>query len=150
MKRNFVFCTIVVSAVLIAGCGRPYGGADGCFIAGTMIATPNGPKPIETLNTNDVVYSYDIGSRQVVSAPVDEVTTHQSESVQVLNLSNGTTLEVTADHPIFESNSAKWVPAGELVENEVLLSIENSQEVRGITVTAIAEREMDQHQAVYN
>lgn len=66
-----------------------------CFVAGTMISTPNGGIPIEDLGVGDFVNT-PIGAREILKAGISG-----KEKTITITLSNGTTLEATKDHKIY-------------------------------------------------
>lgn len=66
-----------------------------CFVAGTLIATPNGNVKIETLNSGDLVCT-PFGSSRVYS-----ILQRESRAITTLELSNGQSLSGTSDHKIF-------------------------------------------------
>lgn len=71
----------------------------GCFVAGTMVATRYGDKPIEYIKAGDFVLTRK-GYKKVVAAGM----TMRAATVFNLALSNGTELQGTGDHPIFSGS----------------------------------------------
>lgn len=69
---------------------------DHCFIAGTLVTTDNGDKPIESIQNGDLVLTRK-GFRQVLSAGI----TKPNAEVMTIELANGKTLTGTANHPIW-------------------------------------------------
>lgn len=69
---------------------------ESCFVAGTLIQTETGPRPIEKISVGDLVYTR-AGLRPVLKAGM----TKSQTSVQTMHLSDGTTLTGTQSHPIF-------------------------------------------------
>ena len=65
-----------------------------CFVAGTMIATPEGGRPIEALRAGDVVLTRK-GPRRVVS------NASRDADVGRVEFSTGAVLLGTADHPVY-------------------------------------------------
>jgi predicted phage tail protein len=55
-------------------------GSGGCFPSGTLIATPHGKKPIESIQVGDEVYCFD-WNRNIHVRPVVEVSKHESLEV---------------------------------------------------------------------
>src|SRR5581483_8365731 len=52
----------------------PVGGGSGaCFIAGTMVSTPDGDRPIDELRPGDTVLTWDFARSRVVEAAVVEL-----------------------------------------------------------------------------
>lgn len=113
-----------------------------CFAAGTPVATPSGPKPIEELAPGDLVLSRDevTGgfSTQRISATY---VTLNSPLVEVSTLSSSgdeAVVRVTAEHPFWTMTDA-WVPAGELTEGDALADASGA-EVTVLGVVDVAER----------
>lgn len=69
---------------------------DCCFVAGTMVETMRGEKPIETITTSDYVLTRK-GYRKVSSCGI----TAKDAEVLTITLSNGKTLTATPNHPVW-------------------------------------------------
>jgi len=82
-----------------------------CFVKGTMIATPTGPKPIEELRQGDLVET-GFGARPVLSTMCNT-----SLVLVEITLSNGIKVTSTPDH-LFMTNEG-WVRAERLYEKQV-------------------------------
>ena len=78
---------------------------DECFAAGTMVLTPSGEVPIETLKRGDEVVS--AFGRDVILG-----VSERAASILRIKLSNGRTIDVTRNHRFF--TSAGWRYAHEL------------------------------------
>jgi predicted phage terminase large subunit-like protein len=79
-----------------------------CCIPGTLIATPGGERPIETLRAGDVVLTRH-GPRRVLAAGLS------GNLAALVKLDCGeTSLTVTEDHPILVGD--QWVAAGDVKE----------------------------------
>jgi hypothetical protein len=83
---------------------------DLCFVAGTLISTPCGNKPIETLKVGDWVDT-PIGARQVIAA---QLTNSQA---QVYALNSG--LIGTGGHPVMTNNG--WKPLCEINKDDIIV-----------------------------
>ena len=79
---------------------------DECFPAGTLIDTPNGAVPIESLSSGKDIYNC-CGKSHILS-----VFSKKSQAIVKIGLSNGQRIECTADHPIF--TELGWKPASAL------------------------------------
>lgn len=86
-----------------------------CFVAGTMVETPDGPRPIEALGSGDEVLT------PKGSQPVEAVMTRAARELVELQFDDGTTLVCTPDHPFPTSRGR--LEANELECNDVLFSI---------------------------
>lgn len=87
--------------------------ADECFVAGTLVSTPKGPRPIETLKDGDLVDTH-IGPR-----PVTHVYRRLAKAFNLvcLTLSTGVKIYATETHPFF--TDAGWLPAGACAGRQV-------------------------------
>ena len=93
------------------------GGSGTCFLAGTLVATPNGPRAIETLRVGDPIVSMETERGERVIARVARVYHHPAEAIRGYLVINAF-LRVTSDHPLY--SSAGWKPAGDLTIGEPL------------------------------
>lgn len=84
---------------------------DECFPAGTMIETPRGEVPIESLRNGDIVCN------TVGSGNVETVFTKSVSEIYSVRLSSGKTIECTGGHPFFTERG--WITANSLLEGEV-------------------------------
>ncbi len=73
------------------------GGGSGCFPAGTMILTPAGPIPIETLSAGDRVRAVNAGG-EAVEAGVEKLFATRS-AILTIETDRGT-LRTTPEHPV--------------------------------------------------
>ncbi|HXE05220.1 MAG TPA: hypothetical protein VN579_04475 [Bryobacteraceae bacterium] len=74
---------------------------DACFVEGTMVATPNGAAPIQTLHVGDEVLT-PFGVSKIKRTSVWE-----SPTITTARFSNGSTLRGTPDHEIFAYSHGK-------------------------------------------
>ncbi|MBX3568382.1 MAG: hypothetical protein KF914_10010 [Rhizobiaceae bacterium] len=109
-----------------ARAGRAAGGAaeelaeagthihSGCsFPAGTLIATPAGPEPIETVAPGDTVYGFDESRGASGAYKVLNTFGRVAAALTVVTLLGGETIAATPEHP-FLVEGRGWVEAGEL------------------------------------
>lgn len=89
------------------------GGWTSCFVAGTLIDTPFGPRPIETLSPGEEVFSMSSAGRMEKNR-VGQFFKHEVNSYLKIKFSSGSELKVTEEHPIYVSNFADYVEAGKL------------------------------------
>ena len=96
-----------------------------CFPAGTLVATPKGEQAIETLKVGDQVLSEDPKTGKVDAETVQAVWTDPVLPMAQVDLSDGTTIKATADHPFYvdaggQYTTPQWVAAGQLVAGDRL------------------------------
>lgn len=106
------FALVVCTVGLFARSGG------GCVAAGTFIATPDGPRAIETLQVGDAVWSWQNGRQ--VSATVQAF--YAVEPVTFIEVvAGGHTLRVTPEHPV-QTAPGEFVRAEQLPGSAVLFT----------------------------
>ena len=93
----------------------------GCFTFGTLVDTPSGPRAIGTLGVGDTVYAYDEATGETVESQITEVFVHTENSYGVVTFSDGTSLEVTSVHQLYNPDSKQWIPIGEMQPGDSVL-----------------------------
>jgi phage terminase large subunit-like protein len=102
-----------------------------CFIAGTMISTPSGERPIETIAVGDVVLTR--RGRRIVSA-----NSSRCHFVGRVSFDIGRDLIGTADHPVLSSHG--WTKLSDLAKGESVCAMHASTGVASDgTVTATGD-----------
>jgi len=96
-----------------SGAGAAHG--DRCFVAGTLIMTEHGERPIEQLSPGDLVWTRD-GLRPVLACGKTG-----EEHVLKVELSNGRSLIGTGSHPVWTENKS-WVDLSSLTRSDTLLA----------------------------
>lgn len=87
------------------------GGCHGCFVKGTLVKTPQGDKPIETIKPGDQVWAYDKTTGKNVLSKVARNFALVREATYTLHFGTEKII-TTADHPFY--NGQKWVKASKL------------------------------------
>jgi hypothetical protein len=84
----------------------------GCFVAGTMVNTPSGPKAIETMREGDAIMAWDEKTRQIVASVVEKTLPHpqHTEPRLKITLDTGTQIEVTESHRFYDSGFGDFRP----------------------------------------
>lgn len=96
------------------GGGGGSGGGGGCFIAGTLISTPDGPRAIESITVGDQVFTHE-GVGTVVTLKPHPA--HVEPRVAV-TLTDGRSFEVTTSHRFLEPRSAAWRNIGRFLPGD--------------------------------
>lgn len=114
-----------------------------CFVAGTLIDTPDGLRPIEDIEAGDRVWSRDENDPEgpVLAKVVEEkfVRTGQVWRLTV----EGEEIGTTSEHP-FYARGRGWMPVRELTTSDVLLS----KDGRWLRIEAVEDT--GTYQTVYN
>lgn len=87
---------------------------DECFVAGTLVDTPNGPKPIEWIS---------VGSKVLNCAGEDEVVAVNSSITDCIVTINDR-ITCTQNHPFFTQRG--WIAAAMLREGDYLIEIDEA------------------------
>src|SRR5690606_29828204 len=103
-------------AMLTVGVGgSPIGrGADLCVAAGTLVDTPQGRVPIDTLaHRGGTIWAYDHDKREAVEARIIGATESVSTDLIEVEFTSGRRIRCTPDHPIYVSGVG-YVEAADL------------------------------------
>jgi hypothetical protein len=116
---------------------------DECFVAGTMISTPDGEKPIETVRVGDEVLAFNETSGEIEPRKVVRLFKKKSPStVHKINLSTHHQIYATSEHPFWTQRG--WVNAHNITVNDQLFMVRrcNSQSA-GTPIVPIEENRLD-------
>ncbi len=125
-------------------CGAPGGG---CFVAGTLIATPSGERPIESLRTGDVVFARASADGETEPRPV--MTTYVRPAHSLVDVRTVTAdgareaIRSTPDHLYF-TREGGWAAAADLAPGNTLID-STGHEVQVTGVAPVAQEAL-----VYN
>ncbi|MGC5700174.1 hemagglutinin repeat-containing protein [Pseudomonas sp. NFXW11] len=117
-----------------------------CFAAGTMVATPNGERAIETLKIGDVVWSKPEEGGEPFAAAITATHVRTDQPIYRLGLRKdgldgvtaSETLEVTPGHPFYVPARKGFVPLIELKSGDRLQSLgDGAGEGSSITVESV-------------
>ena len=95
-----------------------------CFPAGTKVHTQWGLADIEKLEVGVPVLTYNEETGEKEYKKVKKVMRHMTRRMCALELSNGSTIEVTPEHRFF--SNGEWTPIEELNVNDTLQLKDNS------------------------
>jgi superfamily II DNA or RNA helicase len=102
---------------------------DECFVAGTLVATPQGRRPIEQLQAGDNVLTSD----GVMC--INRLVRNTTKQIVEVKLGNGKTIRCTPEHPFF--TDAGWVCAKNLKGRRLISGLELSCLRAGVSLSAI-------------
>ncbi len=115
------------------------------FSADTLIATPDGDKPISEIEVGDVILAYSEATEEVDLYHVSATHTQRHDSTLDITI-DGETLHTTDEHPFYviRDNEEQWVEAKHLHIGDAILS--------GLGETGTVEDIIiiDQPQMMYN
>jgi hypothetical protein len=83
----------------------------GCFVAGTLILTSSGQKPIEDIDVGDMVWAYNDTTDTYDQKRVKTLFRYERDSVYHIQVGNEV-IKATADHPFFIGG--RWLRVAEL------------------------------------
>jgi hypothetical protein len=108
-----------------------------CFLAGTLISTPEGPKAIETLRPGDKVYSYNPENSRKEISKLGELDINPATEYLVIN----NKLNITKYHPTFVKTEAglKNLRADELKLGDRLIS-DNGETTLVTSIASVNEK----------
>lgn len=105
-----------------------------CFPAGTMVKTPRGNKPIETIKLGDIVFTFDFENQRIVESTVLNTFENWTENLVEIVINNEI-IQATRDHVFWIESEQKWLPASELCEEmQVRLSDGNIVHISSISI----------------
>ena len=96
-----------------------------CFVAGTPVWTPDGPKPIEQLKIGELIYTYNTKTCGVEIVPISNVFDNNIKDTVIVRTKTGHRARVTPDHKYLTTNG--WVEAQNLTQNDVVIEINDPQ-----------------------
>ena len=141
-----VFISTSVSTLKYVG-REPYAAADlaecagNCFIAGTLVATSDGLKPIEDIEVGDEVLAYDPETGEQAYKPVVRLFRNATDKWYHVHV-NKQDITCTAEHPFYVADIDEFVPTKDLkVGQSVLLADGSYAVIDGILVEELRTSE---------
>ena len=119
---------------------------NGCFVAGTIVVTSCGGKPIETIEVGDKVLASDPETGETSYKEVLNTYTYVKDTLVYIE-ANGETIETTKEHPFWVEGQgwkkAKFLNAGDMLRD----ASGNSIEIDAVDITSLSR---NQFTIVYN
>ena len=119
--------------------------AGNCFIAGTLVATSDGLKPIEDIEVGDKVLAYDPETGEQAYKPVVRLFRNATDKWYHVHV-NEQDITCTAEHPFYVADIDEFVPAKDLKAGQHVLLADGSCAV----VDGILVEELSTPEATYN
>ncbi|WP_423464729.1 polymorphic toxin-type HINT domain-containing protein [Promicromonospora sp. MS192] len=117
-----------------------------CFVAGTMVRTPDGPRPIEEIRVGDKVWAHDTVTGRDELGLVAETFVRSTDELFHLRI-NDQVVSTTAEHPFMVAGRG-WIDAAFLKEGDLLVTPEGT--TTPVQAIEIEQRPEDQVETVYN
>lgn len=111
-----------------------------CFLAGTLIATPNGNIPIENIQAGNVVYCYDSIQKKLTTQAVSEIFSNFAEMYLLLYTENGEMLQVTGQHLFYQNETNTWIKANQLQQGMKLYSPLKNTPIEILKIEVVEEK----------
>ncbi|MFT5684044.1 MAG: hypothetical protein ACI8RZ_004985 [Myxococcota bacterium] len=92
-----------------------------CFVAGTRILTPDGPRPIEDLEVGDLVFSFNTETGERVIRPVIKLLRSDADAAWEVKAGGSVIAGVTDDHPFYDVTAGAFRPVVELSQKSRVL-----------------------------
>lgn len=106
----------LLSSLLVAACSR-----DSCFVGGTLVSTPGGPRVIESLRVGDIVWSYGFAERCPVARPLIAVHRALVREARRVELHDGSAISgITPSHPVYSLTNDLYLPASRLSQGDTV------------------------------
>ncbi len=100
--------------------GNSPSGGGGCFVKGTLIATENGPVPIEAIGVGDRIFSFSKGKpTEALARDVEGVTSTTCKELVLMGLRTGE-IRCSVRQAFF--SEGRWVRASELRPGKTILN----------------------------
>jgi hypothetical protein len=116
-KQVFATAAEIGTAVVTAGTAA----GNVCFIAGTLVQTEDGPKPIEEIRPGDNVWAWNEETCEVALKPVVETYVNETDELMHIHV-NGQEIVTTPGHP-FYSPVKGWTNAVQLRAGDILVLV---------------------------
>ena len=149
MRGLFQAAALATAILAAPGCFNP-SWPNMCFLAGTMIATPEGEVAIEALTIGQTVLAFDDETGKVTAGIVEKLTTSDADDYLEVEASNGRTLAVTGEHimAIRGTDGIEWVQADQLSVDSRLYGMTETSATDKLTIRDV--RKIARSSKVYN
>lgn len=114
-----------------------------CFARGTLVATPAGAVPIESLSPGDLVLACDPATRTVVARRLARALPARRSALVELAAGGSRVAGVTQDHPMYDAERRAFVLVSELTLRSTLAALDGAS-IRPVPVGTLLSRPCDE------
>ena len=111
----------------------------GCFVAGTLVDTPDGPRPIDALKRGDVVWAWSEAEGARVRRRIEATHRNLAQVVCRVEVGDDVIPGVTPEHPFFHVDAGEFVAFRDLPTDALLLTVVDGEprptRISGLQVT---------------
>jgi phage terminase large subunit len=122
-----------------------YGGSKGCFVAETLVNTPNGHKPIEQIKEGEIVYSWNVENKQLSVNKVLKTfvhgCSHQRKNFITFVFNNNVKLKCTENHELLYFG--KWISARNVAKRKICSCKRNREQILHKYKREVVDNEME-------
>ncbi|MGB5981093.1 MAG: Hint domain-containing protein [Nonlabens sp.] len=112
-----------------------------CFLAGTLVHTIHGAKPIEEIKTGETVWCYDTENGKLDQKQVTQTYRNRTQKYRVIKTEGGDEIKATGQHLFYVKSSNTWIKTYQLKTGMHLYDARQDQLVR-ITNLKLVEEEV--------
>ena len=110
-----------------------------CFPADTVVHTPVGMKPIQSIQEGDEVLAYDERGCEIIARKVTICLRNWTQHLVRIDVA-GETIYATRNHPFYHASRRLWVEASELTPGDIVMNVENRRlEITDVAIVAAEE-----------
>ncbi|MGB5981097.1 MAG: Hint domain-containing protein [Nonlabens sp.] len=112
-----------------------------CFLAGTLVHTIHGAKPIEEIKTGETVWCYNTEKGRMDQKQVTQTYRNRTKKYRVIRTEDGNEIKATGQHLFYVKSSNTWIKTYQLKTGMHLYDARQDQLVR-ITDLKLVEEEV--------